>query len=52
MAQQSNQSKTSPDRKMKNYQFQKLIKLEKIIGKFSKDMGFDRKDILHLLLGE
>ena len=23
-----------------------------IIGKFSKDMGFDRKDILNLLLGE
>jgi len=28
------------------------VKLEKIIGKFSKDMGFERKDILSLLLGE
>jgi len=29
-----------------------MIKLEKIIGKFSKDIGFDKKDLLKLLLGE
>ena len=51
MAQQSNQNK-SPNSKMKNYQLQKLVKLEKIISKFSKDMGFDKKDVMTLLLGD
>lgn len=29
-----------------------MIKLEKIIGKFSKDIGFDKNELLRLLLGE
>jgi len=37
---------------MKRHQLLKLLKLEKIIGKFSKEIGLDQKDILRLLLGE
>jgi hypothetical protein len=37
---------------MKRHQLIKLVKLEKIIGKFSKEIGFDHKDILRILLGE
>ena len=37
---------------MKRHQLLKLLKLEKIIGKFSKEIGLDQKDILRMLLGE
>ena len=41
MAQQSSKLSKSPNkRRLKNHQVSKLIKLEKIIGKFSKDIGF------------
>lgn len=37
---------------MKKHQVYKLLKLEKLIGKFSKEMGFEKSDILRMLLGE
>ncbi len=37
---------------MKKHQLLKLVRLEKIVGKFSKEIGFDSKDILRMLLGE
>jgi len=30
----------------------KLLKLEKIVAKFSKDVGYDKNQILRFLLGD
>jgi hypothetical protein len=29
-----------------------MIKLEKIIGKFAKDVGYEKKELLRLLIGD
>jgi hypothetical protein len=29
-----------------------MIKLEKIIGKFAKDVGYEKKELLKLLIGD
>jgi len=46
------QSQNVTGNQLKRHQLIKLVKLEKIIGKFSKEIGFDQKDILRILLGE
>ena len=37
---------------MKKNQIYKLVKLDKIIGNFSKEIGFNKKDLLRILLGD
>lgn len=37
---------------LSNLQALKLMKLEKIVGKFAKDVGYDKKQILRYLLGD
>ncbi len=42
----------SPKKMLSNLQALKLMKLEKIVGKFAKDVGYDKKQILRFLLGD
>lgn len=42
----------SPKKKLSNFQALKLLKLERIVGKFAKDVGYDKKQILRFLLGD
>jgi hypothetical protein len=36
-------SQLSPKKKLSNLQALQLLKLEKIVGKFAKDVGYDKK---------
>ena len=50
-AQQSS-NKQSPAKKLQNHQVLKMIKLEKLIAKFSKEIGIDKTKLLFILLGD
>lgn len=38
--------------KLKNFQVAKLMKLEKLVNQFSKEIGIDRSNVLIMMLGE